>query len=344
MQINKLPMVELISTKSKIALAIGLILIPITMGMFGYMIIEGVPLLDALFMTVTTISTVGYGEVFPLSTAGRIFTIVLILSNLGVFAYAITLITRFLIEGNFFQQLKIKRMKDKIQDLNQHVIVCGFGRNGQAACEMLKKHEITYVILESKKELLEKYLNKEHFYYLNEDATKDESLLDAGIMSARGLITTLPNDADNVFVALTARGLNSSLTIISRASNSSSFTKLKRAGADNVIMPDQIGGAHMASLIVRPDVNEFVDILAGQGGADVQLEEFSYERLKKKLEGITISDLNIRKKSGANVIGLRRGDGSYIVNPNINMVLEEDMKLIILANSSQMETLKEMID
>ncbi|MCF8447904.1 MAG: potassium channel protein [Bacteroidia bacterium] len=337
-------MVELISTKSKIALAIGLILIPITMGMFGYMIIEGVPLLDALFMTVTTISTVGYGEVFPLSTAGRIFTIVLILSNLGVFAYAITLITRFLIEGNFFQQLKIKRMKDKIQDLNQHVIVCGFGRNGQAACEMLKKHEITYVILESKKELLEKYLNKEHFYYLNEDATKDESLLDAGIMSARGLITTLPNDADNVFVALTARGLNSSLTIISRASNSSSFTKLKRAGADNVIMPDQIGGAHMASLIVRPDVNEFVDILAGQGGADVQLEEFSYERLKKKLEGITISDLNIRKKSGANVIGLRRGDGSYIVNPNINMVLEEDMKLIILANSSQMETLKEMID
>jgi voltage-gated potassium channel len=337
-------MVESIGTKSKIALAVGLILIPITMGMFGYMIIEGVPLLDALFMTVTTISTVGYGEVFPLSTAGRIFTIVLILSNLGVFAYAITLITRFLIEGNFFQQLKIKRMKDKIQDLNQHVIVCGFGRNGQAACEMLKKHEITYVILESKKELLEKYLNKEHFYYLNEDATKDESLLDAGIMSARGLITTLPNDADNVFVALTARGLNSSLTIISRASNSSSFTKLKRAGADNVIMPDQIGGAHMASLIVRPDVNEFVDILAGQGGADVQLEEFSYERLKKKLEGITISDLNIRKKSGANVIGLRRGDGSYIVNPNINMVLEEDMKLIILANSSQMETLKEMID
>jgi voltage-gated potassium channel len=235
-------------------------------------------------------------------------------------------------------------MKEKVKNLHDHVIVCGFGRNGQSACDMLKKHHIPYVILESKKELLEMYLNQEHAYYLNEDATKDESLINACIENARGLITTLPNDADNVFVTLTAKGLNPNLTIISRASNGSSFTKLKRAGADNVIMPDRIGGAHMASLIVRPDVNEFVDILSGQAGADVQLEEFSYDRLKKNLVGVTIVDLNIRKLSGANVIGLKKGDGSYIVNPNINMVLEEDMKLIILGNSAQMELLKSIID
>ncbi len=335
---------ENISTKSKIALATGLIMIPISIGVTGYMLIEGAPFLDALFMTITTIATVGYGEVFPLSDAGRVFTIFLIVGNLGIFAYALTLITRFLVEGNFFYHLKIKRMKDKIKNLESHVIVCGFGRNGQAACEMLKKHAIPYVILESKKELLELYLNKEHHNYLNEDATKDESLIDAGIARARGLITTLPNDADNVFVTLTAKGLNPNLKIISRASNASSFSKLKRAGAENVIMPDTIGGAHMASLIVRPDVNEFVDILSGQAGADVQLEEFSYERLKRNLNGITIVDLNIRKISGANVIGLKKGDGSYIVNPNINMVLEEGMKLIILGNSSQMEILKSLID
>lgn len=335
---------ENISTKSRIALATGLLMIPISIGVAGYMIIEGASFLDSLFMTITTITTVGYGEVFPLSASGRIFTIFLIVGNLGIFAYALTLITRFLVEGNFFYQLRIKRMKDKIKNLEAHVIVCGFGRNGQAACDMLKKHGIPYVIIENRKELPELYLNKEHINYLNEDATKDESLIDAGIARARGLITTLPSDADNVFVTLTAKGLNPDLKIISRASNASSFSKLKRAGAENVIMPDSIGGVHMASLIVMPDVYEFVDILSGQAGADVQLEEFSYERLKRNLVGITIVDLNIRKLSGANVIGLKKGDGSYIVNPNINMVLEEDMKLIILGDSAQMEQLKSMVD
>ncbi len=329
--------------RSKLAFAIALIMIPISIGVTGYMFIENASFLDSLFMTITTVATVGYGEVFPLSSAGRVFTILLIISNLGIFAYAITLISRILVEGNFFLQLKNKRMKLKISELENHVIVCGFGRNGQAACEMLKKHRIKYVILESKKELLDNFLSDEHFYYLNEDATKDESLLAAGILKARGLISTLPNDADNVFVALTARGLNAKLTIITRASDNSSFSKLKRAGANNVIMPDKIGGAHMASLIVRPDVNEFVDIISGLGVADVQLEEFSIQELSKYLHGNTIAEMNIRKKSGANVIGLKKGDGSYEVNPNINCLLKEEMKLIILGNTSQMEQFKALL-
>ncbi len=335
---------ETLSTRSKIFIAIALLMVPISVGVSGYMFIEGASFLDSLFMTITTVATVGYGEVFPLSTAGRIFTIFLIIGNLGIFAYALTLITRFLIEGNFFQQIRTKRMKDKIRALQNHVIVCGFGRNGQAACEMLHKNQIPYVILETKKELLEQHINTTHAYYLHEDATNDESLINAGIANARGLITTLPNDADNVFVTLTARGLNANFTIISRASNGSSFTKLKRAGADNVIMPDRIGGAHMATLIVRPDVNEFVDILSGQAGADVQLEEFSYARLTKNLSVKCIVDLNIRKISGANVIGLKMGDGTYVVNPNINMEFTSDMKLIILGNNAQMETLRQLID
>jgi voltage-gated potassium channel len=340
---TNLAWLENLGIKSKILFALGLIMVPITIGVSGYMIIEGAGFLDSLFMTITTVATVGYGEVFPLSDAGRIFTIFLIIGNLGVFAYALTLITRFIVEGNFFQQIRNKRMKEKIKELRNHVIVCGYGRNGQAACEMLQKHQLAFVVLESKSEMQESSAGKFPTFFLHEDATNDESLLDAGIMDARGLITTLPNDADNVFVTLTAKGLNPNLTIISRASNSSSFTKLKRAGATNVIMPDKIGGAHMATLIVRPDVNEFVDILSGQAGADVQLEEFSYDVLKKHLVGTSIADLNIRKLSGANVIGLKLKDGTYIVNPNINRVLEEDQKLIILGNSSQMETLKSII-
>jgi voltage-gated potassium channel len=332
-----------LSLRSKIWLAFGLIMIPITIGVIGYIMIEKASFLDALYMTIITVSTIGYGEIFPLSNAGRWFTIFLIIGNLGIFAYAITLVSRFLIEGNFFYQIKIKRMKAKIAALNNHVIVCGFGRNGQSACEMLKLHNIPYVILESKKELLEQYLNFEHPYFLNEDATKDESLLTAGINKARALISTLPNDADNVFVTLTAKGLNPDLLIISRASDSASFSKLKRAGASNVIMPDKIGGAHMASLVLRPDVKEFVDILSGQGGADVQLEEFAVETLSAHLNGKSIVDLNIRKVTGANVIGLKQADGSYIVNPNINLPLQEGMKLIILGNTEQMESLKKML-
>lgn len=336
-------MMEMLSLRSKIYLAFGLICIPISVGVTGYMLIEDASFLDSLYMTITTVATVGYGEVFELSDAGRIFTIFLIVGNLGIFAYALTLISRFLIEGNFFAQFRINRMKTKIASLNNHVIVCGFGRNGQAACDMLALHEIPFVILESKAELLETYLNKSHLFYLNDDATKDETLIEAGIERARALITTLPNDADNVFVTLTAKGINPGLLIISRASNFSSFSKLKRAGAANVIMPDKIGGAHMASLVLRPDVKEFVDILSGQGGADVQLEEFSVEALTAHLAGKSIVDLNIRKITGANVIGLKNADGSYIVNPNINLPLESGMKLIILGNSDQINQLKKLL-
>lgn len=334
---------EMLSLRSKIFLAFGLICIPITVGVTGYIVIEDANFLDALYMTITTVATVGYGEVFELSDAGRIFTIFLIVGNLGIFAYALTLISRFLIEGDFFAQFRMNRMKTKIASLNNHVIVCGFGRNGQAACDMLSLHGIPFVVLESKLELLENYLNKSYLYYLNEDATKDETLMDAGIERARALITTLPNDADNVFVTLTAKGLNANLLIISRASDFSSFSKLKRAGAANVIMPDKIGGAHMASLVVRPDVKEFVDILSGQGGADVQLEEFSVEALTSHLSGKCIVDLNIRKITGANVIGLKNADGSYIVNPNINLPLELGMKLIILGNTEQINQLKKLL-
>jgi voltage-gated potassium channel len=308
------------------------------------MIIEDVVFLDALFMTITTISTVGYGEIFPLSSSGRIFTIFLIITNLGVFAYAISLISRFLFEGQFFEHLKLRRMKKRINGLNNHVIVCGFGRNGQAACETLRKNNIPFVIIESKKELLEHYLDEtENPYFLEEDATRDETLIDAGIKSARGLITTLPADADNVYVVLTARELNANLTIISRATSNSSCNKLKRAGANNVIMPDRIGGAHMASLIVLPDVKEFIDIISGQVGADVLLEEFSVMKLKTVLKGNTIKELGIRQLTNANVIGLKKSDGNYEVNPDMNKSLLSSDKLIVLGTNDQMTSLHTLL-
>ncbi|MCA0428080.1 MAG: potassium channel protein [Bacteroidetes bacterium] len=318
-----------------------LILVPVSIGVTGYMLIENASFLDALFMTITTVATVGYGEVFPLSDAGRIFTIFLILSNLGIVVYALSLLGRFVAEGHFFEHWKLKRMKDEIARLQNHVIVCGFGRNGQAACETLRKNGLKYVVIENRMELIQHGLEDASLeFYLNEDATHDETLLHAGINNARGLITTLPDDASNVYVTLTARELNANITIISRASAPASLSKLKRAGANNVIMPDRIGGAHMASLIVLPDIKEFIDVISGQGGADVQLEEYKVEKLQKGFPGNTCRDLGIRVITGANVIGLRNPDGSYEVNPDIDRKLSPDDKLIILGSNAQMQKLR----
>jgi len=326
----------------KITLSLMLIIIPISVGVIGYMIIEGYSFLDALFMTVITIATVGYGEVKPLSDVGKIFTIILIISNLGVFAYAISLVTSILIQGDFFEKFKKNKMKNKIALLHNHVIICGYGRNGKEAAEILKRNKIKFVILENKVELTAENTSDD-FYFLNEDATKEEVLRDAGIKQARGLITTLPNDADNVYVALTARELNQKLNIISRASNDNSVTKLKRAGANNVIMPDKIGGAHMASMIVHPDVKEFMDLISVQINSDVKVEEITLKKIQSKLKGNTIEQLNIRNSTGVNVLGLKNADGTYVVNPEVNRVLDDDVKLILLGTHEQMTRFKELI-
>jgi voltage-gated potassium channel len=326
----------------KITLSLLLILVPIAFGLIGYMLIENYTFLEALYMTVITIATIGFQEVKPLSDAGRVFTIILILTNIGIFAYAISLISSILIQGDFFENYKLNKMKNKIATLKEHVIVCGFGRNGKEACDMLKRNNIKYVVLENKKELTEDFSFNSDFYFMNEDATKEETLIYAGIKNARGLITTLPNDADNVYVVLTARELNQTLTIISRASLDSSVSKLKSAGANNVIMPDKIGGAHMASLIVHPDVKEFIDLISVQSDLEVKVEEITLKKMRTKLKGNTIEELFIRHTTGVNVIGLKNADGSYVVNPDINMKLDDDVKLILLGTREQMLRLKEL--
>lgn len=334
---------KMVKLRYRIFLALLLILIPICVGVIGYMVLEEYTFIEALYMTVITVATVGFQEVKPLNDAGRIFTIFLIITNLGIFAYAISFITSILIQTDFFEKYKMNKMKNKIASLHGHVIVCGYGRNGKEACEMLKRNHIKHVVLESKKELNEELLSNENFYFLNEDATQEQSLLNAGIKNARGLITTLPDDADNVYVVLTARELSQKITIISRASNDNSVTKLRRAGASNVIMPDKIGGAHMASLIIHPDVKEFIDLISVQSDAEVKIEEMSLKRIKEKISGNTIDELNIRNSTGVNVLGLKKADGTYIINPEINQKLDEDVKLILLGTREQMNKLKQLM-
>lgn len=329
--------------KNRLLFALALLLLIIVFGTVGYVLIEDYSWLEALYMTIITMATVGFQEVRPLSDAGRIYTIVLIVTNLGTFAYSISVISAYFMEGDFFKNYKHNKMKKRIAELSGHVIVCGFGRNGREVCYTLKRKGIDFVVIEKNKSQLEEAQEAGELIYIEDDATHEHVLKEAGIGRARALITALPDDAANVFVVLSARELKDNLLIISRASNDTSVSKLRRAGANNIIMPDKIGGAHMASLVSSPDVKEFIDIISGQEGSAIQIEEMSLLDFQGKWNGLSIKDLNIRHMSGVNVIGLKLPDGQYVVNPEVNYPLTRDMKLILLGTREQMDRLRTML-
>jgi voltage-gated potassium channel len=327
---------------SKIYIPILILLLIVCIGIVGFRIIEGYGFLDAFYMTVITVATVGFQEVHPLSEAGRLFTAFLIITSFGTFAYAVTSISQYVIDGEFNQFFKNRRVSSAIEKLDGHVIICGYGRNGRQAAHVLKKHNTRFVVIEQKKEIVSSINHQWSDLVLEGDSTHDEVLLKAGILKAKALITTLPIDADNLFIVLSARTLNPKLTIISRASEDNSDKKIKLAGATNVIMPDKLGGAHMASLVMKPDVMEFVDFITGQGGDNIRLEEITFENLSQEFQNKTIRELEIRNRSGANIIGFKTAQSEYVINPSADTKIIPDAKLFVLGTSEQIGKLKEM--
>jgi voltage-gated potassium channel len=324
---------------TKLYLALALILAMISIGICGFIIIEQYTLLEAFYMTIITIATVGFQEVRPLSDAGKIFTAFLIITSFGTFAYAISAITKYVVEGEFNYYYKFFKVNNTIQKLNNHVVICGYGRNGKQAATVLLSNKQQFVIIEKSETLVEQV--REHgFLCIQGDCTQDEILYKTGIANARALITTLPIDADNLFVVLTARSINPKLTIISRASDDNSDKKLKIAGANNVIMPDRIGGAHMASLVIKPDVIEFLDHITGQGGPNINLEEIVFNELPEQLRNHTIKDLEVRNKSGANIIGFKTAHGEYVINPSADTKIIPGAKLFVLGTPEQVAKLR----
>lgn len=321
---------------SRLLLPVAMLLLTILFGTAGYMIIENFNFLEALYMAVTTISTVGFGEIKPLSEAGRIFTIILILVNLGLFTYFITLLTRFFSDGEFIKLYKLIKMENKIQHLNDHVIICGFGRNGKESAHVLHDNKIPFVVLEEKN-ALETDLDFEVPYFLKGDATKDEALLEAGIKNAKALIITLPVDADNLFVVLTAKQLNPGLKIISRASQDSSVKKLKIAGADNVIMPDKIGGAHMATLVMLPDVVELLSIMATKNTASFKVAELMVQK------SISLGELDLWSNTNCTILGIKNETNNYTVNPPASYHINPGEKIIIMGSDEEIADAKRIV-
>ncbi len=324
--------------------ALSLLVFVILMGVVGYIFIEDYSLHEAFFMTIITISTVGFREVHPLSPVGQVFTAMLIVISIGIFAYAVTTLTRYIVDGVLRNYIKDNKVKNRIEKLEGHVIVCGYGRNGQQAVEELASHFVTSVIVDDSDAIIDSLREKPEYLYIQGNATEDETLMEAKILTAKALITALPNEADNLFVVLTAREMNQDLTIISRASNFNTVKKLKSAGATNVIMPDKIGGQRMAKLVAQPDVVEFLDYIMLQSSDDVYIEEISCKNIDSCFMEKTIGEWGIRAQTGANVIGLKNKDNQYVVNPSPAVKITNEDQLFVLGNPEQIKKLREILN
>ncbi len=311
-------------------------------GTAGYMLIESYSFVDALYMTVITVSTVGFREVYPLSDPGKIFTIFIILSSLGVVAYFLSNFTQSLFKTqlSFFFGGNLRNLKSK--KMENHIIVCGYGRNGKQVIEELTAFNEKVIVVDKDHELVVGNVTQP-FQMIEGDATEDEVLLKAGIGKAKALIATLPLDADNLFVVLTARALNPDLNIISRASSESAEKKLRMAGVNSVVMPERVGGAHMATLVAQPDMMEFLEHLNIHGDSPVQLMEITCTHLPEDLMQRPLKELELRRKTGANIIGYKTASGEYILNPSPETKLYSHSKIFVLGTREQVEEMRKIL-
>ncbi|HVZ97664.1 MAG TPA: NAD-binding protein [Chitinophagaceae bacterium] len=321
---------------------LGIILLIVIVGVAGFAITAGYNFLDALYMTVITITTIGYRELRPLSEPAKIFNIVFIVFSFTVFTYALSTLTRYIVSGELASYFKTRKLMNAIEHFNGHVIICGFGRNGQQAAQILRSHKTDFVAIDNNEAHFSEWLEEhENLVYVQGDALDDDILLKAGIKKAKALLLTLPADADNVFVVLSARHLNPHLQIITRAALKSSMIKMKTAGADHVILPDQIGGAHMATLISKPDVIEFINKLWGDEVDSINIESVDYDALPGELKDKSIGEIIGWHQTGVNCIGIKNHEGRFIINPSGETRMHKGMKIMLLGTRHQINHMKQ---
>lgn len=316
----------------RITLLVGL-------GTAGYMILEHWGWLDALFMTVTTITTVGFEEVHPLSMAGKVYTIVLILSGVGVALYILGDLVQIVIEANPSAIFGMRRMKQKISGLSGHQIVCGYGRTGQEIATHFQLNKVPMVVVETSAAAA-RMAEDRGLLVLQGDASADEVLLEAGVQRAKGIVCALPDDTNNTFIALSAKGLNDDIAIVSRAANPGSEAKMKRAGASMVISPYVICGRRMAAAVTHPLVTEFLDVIMHAPGYDLRMEQVLISE-GSVLSGTTLKDANLKQTSGAMILAVNQS-GKLITNPLPDVVFYEGDELIALGTEEQLQSLERL--
>ena len=317
----------------------------LVVGTLGYVLIEGYAVGEAVYMAVITLSTVGYGEVRPLSGAGRIFTSFYVVANLAITALFVSQLTQHLREGGIITTLRHGLMRREIADLRDHVVVCGGGRYGREVLDQLADSEEDIVLVERDRDRLDEIAAAHpRLLYVEGDATDDDALERANIRHAKTLIATLGDDSDNAFTVLSARQLAPArLTVIARVYEPHNRAKLERVGADHVVQPEQIGSFFMATLVRKPSAVEFFTSLAEGPAAQVGFEEVTHDALPAALRRGSLLDLDLRRRTGVSVVALRMPDGRYAVNPDPNTTLGPGMSFIALGDKAQLARLRELV-
>jgi voltage-gated potassium channel len=320
--------------------SIGALVAIVFIGTIGYEVIEGWSLLDSIYMTITTITTVGFREVHPLSDAGRIFTIFVIIGGVGGALYVLTNIMAYLLEGQFGITMGRRRMKNRIAKLKDHFILCGYGRVGQEIAQAFSEEGVPFVIIANDQQHIAK-AEKEGYLCLFGDATSDEVLKEAGIERAHGLVAAVGTDTDNTFITLSARELRPDLFIEARSSSPEAEGKLRRAGADRIISPHAIGGRRMAMLALRPAVVDFIDTVTYGRGREMELENVDVGS-GSQLVGRTMEQA--RSKVGITVLAMRKKGGKLLPNPPGEEIIEEGDRLIVIGTKKRLAALESIFE
>jgi len=311
------------------------------LGTAGYRILEDWPLLDSLYMTVITLATVGYREVGRLDPAGKTFTIVLIIFGVGIVFWAGASLIEAVIGEQIWHAVRRRRMQKQIDSMRDHYIVCGFGRMGQQIAKDLGREGVPFVVVERNPEQLPK-LVQWNIPFIEGNASDDKILKAAGIERAKGLITVLPTDEDNVFITLSARALNPKLYIVARSILVENEGKLKMAGADRVMSPYVMGGRRMAAAVLRPNVVDFLELATYGEHPEMMIEELAIDS-GSCLVGQTIADSGLRKDAGVMVVAIKRASGAIVPNPTADEVIEDGDVLIVLGVPEQLPRAERMV-
>lgn len=324
--------------RKKLLFSVLMIAFVVAFGTAGYMVIEDWSFLDSIYMTVITLTTVGYKEIHDLSFSGKLFTIILIIGGVGTVLYALSTGAKLVLEGELQEVFGRTRLERKIRELQDHYIICGYGRMGRIICRELKGKGVKFVAIEKNPNIL---LREENVLIFEGDATNDAILKKARIEKAKGLVSVLPSDAENLFVVLSARGLNPDLLIVARAGEEGAEQKLLRAGADRVVSPYHTGGLRIAHTVLKPAVVDFIEIATKSSNLDLQMEEIIIQE-GSKLVGLTLDECGIGRDLGVIIVAIKRATGDMKFNPTFRSMIKAGDTLIAIGEIAKLKILEDM--